>query len=89
MKSITRYIRKPSNIIYYLINKNFFCFLSDKMFIKLFYRVKFGRKINLDNPKTFNEKLQWLKLYDRKEIYTKMVDKCEVKKLIKKLIGEE
>lgn len=47
------------------------------------------KKLNLDNPKTFNEKLQWLKLYDRKPEYTKMVDKYEAKKYIADLIGEE
>ena len=46
-----------------------------------------GKKINLNNPTSFNEKLQWLKLYDRKDIYTEMVDKYEVKKLIADKIG--
>lgn len=48
-----------------------------------------GKKLNLDNPQTFNEKLQWLKLYDRKPIYTLMVDKIEAKKLVAEAIGEE
>ena len=48
-----------------------------------------NQKLNLDNPKTFNEKLQWLKLYDRKKVYTTMVDKYEVKKYVADLIGEE
>lgn len=48
-----------------------------------------GKKLNLDNPKTFNEKLQWLKLYNRKPEYTTMVDKVEVKDYIAKTIGEE
>ena len=48
-----------------------------------------GAKLNLKNPQTFNEKLQWLKLYDRKEIYTTMVDKYEVKQYVSQLIGEQ
>ena len=48
-----------------------------------------GYKLNLDTPQTFNEKLQWLKLYDRNPDYTKMVDKYEVRKYIKEKIGEE
>ena len=48
-----------------------------------------GKKLDLENPQTFNEKLQWLKLYDRKGEYTKMVDKYEVRKYIAEKIGEE
>jgi hypothetical protein len=48
-----------------------------------------GYPLDLENPKTFNEKLQWLKLYDRKPIYTTMVDKYEVKKYIAEKLGEE
>ena len=47
------------------------------------------RKLNLENPQTFNEKMQWLKIHDRKDIYTKLVDKYEVKKIIGEIIGEE
>lgn len=63
--------------------------LPDKTFLKLAYRLKFGKKLDLDNPKTFNEKIQWLKLYDRKDIYTTMVDKYEAKKYVANLIGEK
>lgn len=48
-----------------------------------------GKKLDLKNPQTFNEKLQWLKLYDRNPEYTKMVDKYEVRKYIADKIGEE
>lgn len=47
------------------------------------------KKLNLENPETFNEKLQWLKLYDRKPEYSKMVDKYEVKEYVANIIGEE
>lgn len=63
--------------------------LSDKTFLKLKYKSKFEKKLNLENPQTFNEKLQWLKLYDRKDIYTTMVDKYEAKKYVASIIGEE
>ena len=45
--------------------------LSDKQYLKLKYRIIFGEKLNLNRPKTFNEKLQWLKLHDRKDITRK------------------
>lgn len=49
----------------------------------------FGEKCDLDNPKTFQEKLQWIKLNDRKEIYHQMVDKYDAKKFIAEKVGEE
>ncbi|MCM1140586.1 MAG: glycosyl transferase [Muribaculum sp.] len=48
-----------------------------------------GKKLNLDDPVTYNEKLQWLKLYNRNPEYAKMVDKYEAKKYVAELIGEE
>ena len=51
------------------------------------YLVTFGKKLNLKNPKTFNEKLSWLKLYGRKDIYTTMADKYAVKQHVANLIG--
>lgn len=63
--------------------------MSDEHILRLLYRVRFGKKLNLDNPQTYNEKLQWLKLYDRKPIYTTMVDKDLVKAYVASIIGEE
>lgn len=63
--------------------------LSDKAYIEWKWFVTFGRRINLDNPHTFNEKLQWLKLYNRIPDYTRLVDKYEVKKHVAALIGEQ
>ena len=63
--------------------------LPDWVYISLKYYYHFKRFPNLKNPKTFNEKLQWLKLYDRKPIYTTMVDKYEAKKYVADKIGEE
>lgn len=72
-----------------LASKDLLSWIDDEKYIKLMYKVKMGEKINLDNPKTFNEKLQWLKLYDRRPEYIKMVDKYEVKKYVADIIGEE
>lgn len=76
-------------IILSLCARNFFWFLSDKAYLKMLYRIKIGKKLDLKEPKTFNEKLQWLKLYDRKPEYVKMVDKYEVRNYVKEKIGEE
>ena len=63
--------------------------VSDENFVKIQYKKRLKKKLNLKEPKTFNEKLQWLKLYDHKEEYTKMVDKYLVRDYIKEKIGEE
>lgn len=62
--------------------------IPDRMYLSVLFRCIFGRKLNLENPKSFNEKLQWLKLYAREPIYTTMVDKYEVKKHVIDIIGE-
>ena len=63
--------------------------LSDEEFIKLKFKATMNRELDLDNPVTFNEKLQWLKLHDRKPIYTQLVDKAEVKRYVAEKIGEQ
>lgn len=63
--------------------------LPDKIAIILQYLYHFKKLPDLNHPKTFNEKLQWLKLNDRNPQYTKMVDKYEVRKYISDKIGEK
>lgn len=73
----------------YLTKLGVFNGLSDEQYLKLKYKNVFGRNLDLENPKTFNEKLQWLKLYNRKPEYTVMVDKYKVREYIAQMIGEE
>lgn len=63
--------------------------MNDEEYLKKLFKCHMKRELNLDNPQTFNEKLQWLKLYDRKPEYTTMVDKYAVKKYVADIIGEE
>ena len=63
--------------------------LPDEAYLKLKYRLRMGKKLDLNHPKTFNEKLQWLKLHNRKPVYTTMVDKAAVKDYVAAIIGEE
>ena len=63
--------------------------MSDYDYIKMKYKERFGVEPDLDNPKNFNEKNNWRKLYDRKEIYTSMVDKYRVKEIINERAGEQ
>lgn len=71
------------------ILRDFSHIIPDALYLQLRYRRVFHRHLNLKNPKTFNEKLQWLKLYDRKPEYTRMVDKYEAKQYVAERIGEQ
>lgn len=62
-------------------------FLPDEAYIQLYYFLHFKKFCNLKNPETYNEKLNWLKLHDRRPEYVQMVDKYEAKKYVEKIIG--
>lgn len=74
---------------HYLTVLGIFNKMPDKKYLGKKFKVILGYEMNFDDPKTFNEKLQWLKLYDRKAEYTKMVDKYLVREYIKEKIGEK
>lgn len=59
-----------------------------KKYLKLAYFIKTGKELNLDHPKTLNEKIQWLKLYDNLPIKTQLTDKVLVRDWVKDKIGE-
>ncbi len=63
--------------------------IPTKMWISYRFKKRAGYPMDWKNPKTFNQKLQWLKVYDRNPLYTTMVDKCEAKKYVADIIGEE
>lgn len=63
--------------------------MPDEEYLKRLYKSAMGKELDIDNPKTFNEKLQWLKLYNRRPEYTTMVDKYAVKRYVADKIGEK
>lgn len=63
--------------------------IPDRIFLKYQFHYVFGYKLDLKHPKTFNEKLQWLKLYDRNPLYTTLVDKLTVKNWVADTIGRQ
>ncbi len=63
--------------------------MPDKIYLKIMFPILMDQKLDLKKPKTFNEKLQWLKLYDRHPEYTMMVDKCGAKRYVSEKIGNE
>ena len=79
----------PNKLVVVLSEYKIGKLFSDKFYLKSLYKYRTGKKLNLKNPKGFNAKLQWIKLYDRNPLYTTMVDKYEVKKYIAEKIGEQ
>ena len=84
IKKIKRLLGKNTIALFY----RSLGFLSDKAFIKLIYRLRMGKKLNLENPQTFTEKLQWLKLYDHNPQYCQMANKLQMRDFVKSKIGE-
>ena len=81
---------KTEDQIYDLAKKiGLFARMDDEAYLKMAYKHKFKKELDLENPVTFSEKLQWLKLHDRKPEYTTMVDKYGVREFIANKIGEE
>lgn len=81
-------IRNPKKLLIYVLHRIGIIF-SDKTYLKILFRLHMGHKLNIDNPQTYNEKLQWLKLYNRKPEYTQLVDKAHFKEYIAHTLGEE
>ena len=71
------------------IAEKFRFLFSNDTFIKLRFRIMMGYRLNVNNPKTFCEKIQWLKLFNHHDLYHMMVDKLEVKDYVSKLIGSQ
>ena len=88
MQSIISYIKHPACLGDSLVRK-FGQWLPDSTYIGLRYKFQMGKRLNLKKPKSFNEKLQWLKLHDQNPEYSKMVDKIMVKDYVSSLIGSE
>ena len=88
ISKIKKVLKKPLWIIVFLNNRGLHI-IGDEKYLKILYKLVFDKNLDLINPQTFNEKIQWLKINDRKEIYTKMVDKYEVKNYVADVIGKE
>jgi len=85
-----KYIKdNPKHIFSMLASKSLLNWLPDEQYIKIQFRLAMGYWPDLNKPKTFSEKLQWLKLHDRKPMYTTLVDKYAVRKYVAETIGEE
>ena len=87
-KKIVNILKNPEYLFNYILYRGDLTKISDEKYIHLKYKRIMGKKLNLGNPITFNEKLQWLKLNDQNPKYPKLVDKYEVRKHIEEMIGD-
>lgn len=92
-KKLFSYLINPKKCVNYIkyrrLHSDYGRNLSDEQYIKEIFKLELGRDLDLTEPKTFNEKMQWLKLYDRKPEYTIMVDKYLSKQYVADRIGDE
>ena len=86
---LTTFLKNPAYFITSPASKGYLSWVPDSLYIKILYKALTGETCHLKHPVTYNEKLQWLKLHDRKPEYARMVDKYEVRSYITKLLGEE
>ena len=89
IKAAIALISNKEKRIDFMIQKGFYDNLSDEAFIRMKYKAKMGKNLNLSKPITYNEKLQWIKLYDHNPLYTTLVDKYEVKRYVENIIGAD
>ena len=86
---VKTFLQNPAYFITSPASKGYLNWVPDSIYLKIVYRLLLGESCNLKNPIKYNEKLQWLKLHDRKPEYARMVDKYEVRSFITELLGEE
>ena len=77
----------PDALKAYIV-KMFSPLFSDRQYLSLLFRYRMGYSLDWENPETYNEKLQWLKINDRNPLYTQLVDKLEVKDYVSNLVGD-
>ena len=74
LKKVIKFINNKDYRFLVLAGRGLKAKVPDEEFLKRMYKIKIGEELNLNSPEAYTEKLQWLKLYDHKPIYTKMVD---------------
>lgn len=88
-RTVKEILENPWLLFMSLGHRELLNWMDDKTYLKLAFKASMGKKLDLQNPQTFSEKLQWLKLYNRKPEYTAWVDKYEAKSLAAAAIGEK
>ncbi len=81
--------KNPWKLFVILTHYGFFTHIADEPYLRLVYRGVTGRRLRLDPPETYNEKMQWLKLHDKNPAYPKLVDKLAVREFVRECVGGE
>ncbi len=89
LPALRRYLKNPFRVFALLGSRGRLRFLPDRLFLKLVYRGRLGIKLDLDRPLRMTERIQWQKLYDRREIYKTLADKLAVRDYVAERIGKE
>jgi hypothetical protein len=89
LNKLKKLVRKPRVLVRLLLDTKISRLLPDESYMKLAYWEGTGKKLRLKDPVTFNEKLQWLKLNDRRKLYQICADKLQVRDYVAKKLGEE
>ena len=89
IEKIYMYLKNPFRLLRRMGSNTFLRLMSDETYCRLMFKEKMGYTLNLDKPKTFNEKVQWLNLIDNRPEDTQMVDKGEAKNFVAGIIGED
>lgn len=87
MSGLSKFLTNPRILLPHLGARGFFHWMDDEAYLKKSFRAYLGSNLDIENPKTFNEKLQWLKIHDRNPLYTTLVDKAAVKPWVAERIG--
>lgn len=81
--------RNPLYVLSSILKRFAYLVPNDEIYLRWYYFLTMGKRLNLENPQTYNEKIQWLKLYDHNSLYTRMVDKYEAKGYVADIIGKK
>ena len=88
MQKLSYYKSHPEKMALRVLDR-YFTWLPDKLYLKIKFRLAMGHRLNLKNPQTFNEKIQWLNLYNRQQYCTDFADKYKAKQLVSQILGEQ
>lgn len=88
MRNITEYIRHPKDLIVGIMLRTAYIW-PDKLYLRMLYYFTMGKRLRLDNPKTFTQKINWLKVNDQHQEYSQLVDKYKVKDYVKEKLSTD
>lgn len=87
--TVKYFLQQPRRVLIGMSSKGMLKWMPDKLYLRLVSKEFLGYTLNLDEPRSFSEKVNWLKLYNRRPEYTQMVDKYAAREYIAGKIGEE